>query len=608
MIGSTHLVSESVKTWRDSARFCLHTDLRPDVVSWDGDGSASLMFGQRIDPHELPQRKYSVPRQFSGLVDTIGCHRDDERWSLLYTLLWRLTHGESHLLQVTSDSLVSHLIGMHRSVRRAAHKMKAFVRFRAIETDAGEEFVAWFEPAHKVVERTSQFFVDRFRSMRWSILTPDACARWDGIALRITEGIERNAAPVSDDSLEEYWRTYYAGIFNPARLNRRAMRAEMPKGYWKNLPEAVLIDELARNAPARVVEMIERSQTQPVVLPADLDSSDAEHVSWDEVHDPGWKEARRRAEAVQCDASSALIRGDTRIFAGVAGWTDPTLLAAGVFYPENARTSEERLRFYASTFPMVEVDSTYYSMPSEKTSERWVERTPPDFLFNIKAHSLMTGHPTDPSKLPPWLKEELPLRLRVGASVYSHHFSSEAIDEVWKRFLSALQPLRDAGKLGAIMLQYPRWFTPARKSAAELTLARRRLGDWPATVEFRHRDWLSDRIAPRSFALLESLQFSYVIVDAPQGMESSVPPLARVTNPSLAMFRFHGRRTATWEIRNDEVAERYRYLYDRAELRSWSSIIGRTIDQALNVHLTFNNNKWNYAIANALEMTEMLLA
>ena len=607
MITAENLVSESVKKWRESARFCLHTNLRPDIVSWDPDGSASLMFGQRIDTHELPQRKFSVPRQFVRLADTIGCHRDGERWSMLYTLLWRLTHGESHLLQVTSDPVVSRLIGMHRSVRRAAHKMKAFVRFRAIDTDAGEEFVAWFEPVHNVVEKTAPFFVDRFRSMRWSILTPDACARWDGTTLTISAGIERAAAPSSVDALEEYWRTYYAGIFNPARLNRAAMRAEMPKRYWKNLPEAILIDELSRNASARVVEMFDRSQSQPALIPKELDVSGVEHIAWDEVHDPGWKEARRRAEAVLHDASNGFLRGDTRIIAGVAGWTDPTLLAAGVFYPDDATTSEERLRFYASKLPMVEVDSTYYSLPSAKTAGGWVKRTPPNFLFNIKAHSLMTGHPTDPAKLPPWLKEQLPLRLRVGASVYAHHFSSEVIDEVWKRFLSALEPLRAGGKLGAIMLQYPRWFTPLRKSAAELTLARRRLGDWPATVEFRHRDWLSERLAPRTFGLLESLGLSYVIVDAPQGMESSVPPVARVTNPALAMFRFHGRRAATWEIRNEEVAERYRYLYDRAELKAWSSIIERTIDQAMNVHLTFNNNKWNYAIANALEMTEALI-
>jgi uncharacterized protein YecE (DUF72 family) len=519
--------------------------------------------------------------------------------------LWRLTHGESHLLHIASDPLVVRLTHMHKAVKRAAHKMKAFVRFRAFQTEQGEEFISWFEPAHRVVEKTAPFFVDRFRSMRWSILTPDACARWDGTALTLSEGIEKSAAPTTDDSLEDYWRTYYSGVFNPARLNRRAMRAEMPQRYWKNLPEASLIDELARKAPARVAAMIEQSRS----VPAQIDHSivfEDDHVAWDPVHDPGWREARRRAESVAYRAPEGLTCGATRIVAGVAGWTDPTLLADGVFYPADAATPEERLRYYASLLPMVEVDSTYYYMPSESTSRRWVERTPDNFVFNIKAHSLMTGHPTDPCRLPQWLKDDLPLKLRIASNVYSHHFSRDALDEVWRRFLSALDPLREAGKLGAIMLQYPRWFTPSREAAAELDIARQRLGDCPTSVEFRHRDWLSRRIADRTFSLLESLALSYVIVDAPQGMQSSVPPAYRVTNPKLAMFRFHGRRESTWEKRNDEVAERYRYLYDRDELLGWIPAIQRAIDEAMFVHLTYNTNKCNYAVENALETTALL--
>jgi len=255
---------------------------------------------------------------------------------------------------------------------------------------------------------------------------------------------------------------------------------------------------------------------------------------------------------------------------------------------------------------MVEVDATYYALPSEETSRRWVERTPEHFVFDIKAHSLMTGHPTDPARLPAWLREDLPQRLRAAKSVYSHHFSAEAIDEVWHRFISALAPLREARKLGAIMLQFPKWFQPTAESASVLRAARERLGDCPASVEVRHREWLSDRIAPRLFGLLRDLRFSYVAVDAPEGWESSVPPTVTVTNPDLAIIRFHGRRAATWEMRHEDVAERFRYLYSKSQLEMWVERMAPMIDHARRVHLTFNNNKWSYATTNAVEMSALL--
>ena len=610
-------VPETLESWRSTARACLASDIHPNDISWDSSGGASLLFGDPISRPQILPSAHSVPRRFVSLISAVSCHRDDERWSLLYNILWRLSHDEPHVLQVASDPLISRLSIMHRAVRRASHKMKAFVRFKSVRNEVGndEEFVAWFEPAHRVVEHTAQFFVDRFRSMRWSILTPDGCARWDTEKLSLAPGIERHEVPDAADGLEELWKTYYAGTFNPSRLNRRAMMSEMPKRYWKNLPEASLVAGLSREAPSRMTAMIAQTLAPPVPIPPDLDAIESaaplphsiEESSWDLCFDPGWREARRRIEAVQLRAPVGLSVGDSGIIAGVAGWTDPTLLARGVFYPDDAVTPESRLRFYASHLPMLEVDATYYALPSYQTSIGWAERTPSHFTFNIKAHSLMTGHPTNPSRLPPWLREQLPLRLRAATNVYSHHFTDQALDEVWRRFLSALAPLRECGKLGAIMLQYPRWFTPSREAAAELAAARDRLGDTPATVELRHRDWFSDRLTPRTFALLRHLEFSYVAVDAPPGMESSVPPVMEVTNPRLAMFRFHGRRESTWEAKNDEVAERYRYLYNKSQLEAWIPAIHRAMDKAMQVHLTFNNNKWNYAIANAIEMNEAIL-
>ncbi|MEO5589453.1 MAG: TIGR03915 family putative DNA repair protein, partial [Gemmatimonadaceae bacterium] len=510
-------VPDSLALWKQNARACLSLELTPGDIVWDELGVPSQLLGFPISVAEVTAEDYRVSRQFVGLARSVACHRDHQRWSMLYHLLWRLTHGESHLLSVASDPLVWSLVRMHRGVKRASHKMKAFVRFRAVESAPGadDEFVAWFEPAHRVVEKTVPFFVDRFRSMKWTILTPDACARWDGGSLSLDQGIERIDAPHDPDSLEDLWRTYYAGIFNPARLNRNAMVAEMPRMYWKNLPEARIIAELSREAPGRMTAMILQTLSSPQRLPADLAATETDvsyappivEDSWDPVHDPGWREARRRAEVVGVPAPRGLISGPTTVVAGVAGWTDPTLLAEGVYYPSGATSAESRLRYYASQLAMVEVDSTYYALPSEDTSRLWVERTPPGFVFNVKAHSLMTGHPTDPSRLPGWLRDDLPQRLRLSGNVYSHHFSRGALAEVWKRFLSALAPLAEAGKFGALMLQYPRWFTPGRESAAALCDARRLLGEFPASIEFRHRDWLSERVAPRTFGLLRDLQF-----------------------------------------------------------------------------------------------------
>ena len=617
MIAAVGPVQETLYRWRTTARLCLGNHVAPDQLTWSDDGAASLLFGASLPESGSAAIEVSVPRGFLALASSVACHRDPERWARLYEMLWRLTHGEPHLLQVATDPNVHALTRMHRAVRRASHKMKAFVRFRAIaRPDGAEQFVAWFEPMHRVVERTAPFFVTRFPSMDWTIFTPDGCAQWDGEALHLTHGIERHQAPSDGDALEDLWRTYYAGTFNPSRLNRSAMRAEMPAKYWKNLPEASLIATLAREAPARMTAMIAQTIAEPEPLPDDLDAIEARPAcappqvedGWHPAHDPGWRVARTRAEAVAVNARAPLSLGATSVFAGVAGWTDPTLLAGGVFYPANATTPEARLRHYAAQLSMVEVDATYYAMPSEETARRWVERTPDEFIFDVKAHALMTGHPTDPARLPSWLMKDLPLRLRAARNVYTHHFPRDVIDEVWRRFLGALEPLRAAGKLGAIMLQFPRWFTPTRESADYLADARRRLGDCPASVELRHRDWLSDRIAPRTFALLREHDFAWVAVDAPPGMESSMPPTMEVTNPDLAIVRLHGRRESTWEARNDVVTERYRYLYERSQLASWLPEVYRAAFEARQVHLIFNNNHANYATTNAVEMHEMVAA
>ena len=256
-------IDPTFDAWRAAARALMEEGAAPETVVWDeADGAQAALPGLADDvapvdaAHARPSARFRVPRRFFELAEPATCHRDPERWALLYRVLWRLNHGEPKLLEVAVDLDVHRLLSMEKAVRRDTHKMKAFVRFRAVEHGGEAHYVAWFEPEHRIVRRTAPFFAERFPSMRWSILTPDACAHWDGAALAFSPGVPRSAAPTGD-ALEALWRTYYASVFNPARVKPGAMRAEMPVKYWKNLPEAGLIAPLMRDAPARVRRMID---------------------------------------------------------------------------------------------------------------------------------------------------------------------------------------------------------------------------------------------------------------------------------------------------------------------------------------------------------------
>jgi DNA polymerase len=205
----------------------------------------------------------AVPKVSSAFLDmarSAAAHRDERRWGVLYRLLWRMTiGGERHLLAVSTDREVRLLQQWCKAIGRDIHKMHAFVRFRLVgkeEATGREQFVAWFEPEHRIVRLGTSFFVKRFASMDWSILTPDECAHWDGETLRFTPGVSRDAAP-DDDALDALWRTYYRSIFNPARLKVAMMQSEMPKKYWKNLPEAEIIGELIAGSGERTQAMLD---------------------------------------------------------------------------------------------------------------------------------------------------------------------------------------------------------------------------------------------------------------------------------------------------------------------------------------------------------------
>jgi uncharacterized protein YecE (DUF72 family) len=326
-------------------------------------------------------------------------------------------------------------------------------------------------------------------------------------------------------------------------------------------------------------------------------------------HDPGSDVAGERAIAVAQAASEPIVtRSGSTIRIGTASWTDPTMTTPGVFYPRGSDSAEERLTYYAATFPIVEIDATYYALPSARVAAAWVDRTPPDFVFDAKAHALMTGQPTETKRLPKDLRAALPEELAAKARIYARDLPDELRDEVWRAYLAGLEPLRASGQLGSILLQFPKWFFPSSENRDLILDARRRLGDVRSAVEFRSETWFNDKNRDRTLQFLADNSIPLVIVDGPQGLRSSVPPLAAVTSPELAIVRFHGRRVETWEASGIPVVERFRYLYSEDEMREWLPRIRRAADEAREMHVLMNNCYANYGSTNARELAAMLEA
>ena len=325
-----------------------------------------------------------------------------------------------------------------------------------------------------------------------------------------------------------------------------------------------------------------------------------------QAHDPGHAPAGARANGVEGAATEAVKVAHAMIRFGTSSWTDPTLLAEGVFYPPEAHTPETRLKYYASRFSVVEVDSSYYALPSRKNAERWVERTPAHFAFDIKAHALMTGQPSEVKRLPADLRSALPKDVGDKPRIYAKDLPPELRAQVWSRFREAVEPLHTAKKLGAVMLQYPRWFVPNDKNRAELAEAGERLSGLPCAVEFRSAGWFAGTEAKATLRMLEEIGLSFVMVDEPQGMKSSVPPIVAVTSNRLAVVRLHGRRAEAWEQQGIPVVERFRYLYDAGELAEWVPRILEAAAQAREVHVLMNNCYANYGTTNALELAAMV--
>ena len=264
----------------------------------------------------------------------------------------------------------------------------------------------------------------------------------------------------------------------------------------------------------------------------------------------------------------------------------------------------ERLGFYAGHFPIVEADSTYYRPLQPELARTWAERTPAGFCFDIKAYGLLTGHPVDQASLWPDVKDQLDEEARAKRRVYAHHLPADALEEAWARSVSAMKPLRDSGHLGALLLQYPRWFVPKRSNRDELARLPDRLAGTPACIEFRSPGWLKEDDRSRTLDLLRDLGLALVVVDAPP--VSGLQAVLEVTNEQLAVVRFHGRADSTWNARDVTAAERFRYLYSAKELEEWVPRAQELARHASRVHLLMNNCYQDYGVRNAAELAAML--
>jgi uncharacterized protein YecE (DUF72 family) len=286
---------------------------------------------------------------------------------------------------------------------------------------------------------------------------------------------------------------------------------------------------------------------------------------------------------------------------GTASWTDRTLIESG-WYPPEASTPEQRLRYYARQFGLVEVDATYYALPAEQTAVAWAARTPAAFTFNIKAFSLFTQHPTRVAALPADLRADAE---KTGKDrVYLKDVDPVIVDQAWERFTAALEPLREAGKLGAILLQFPPWFPISRANKEYILSCAQRVAPRQVCVEFRNRTWMTPDNQQETLGFLSDHQVPYVCVDMPQGHRDSIPPVLAATAP-LAVVRLHGH-SDKWESK--DIHERFGYRYTQQELAGWAPKIAALARDADDTQVLFNNCYRDYAQVNAEQLADLLKA
>jgi uncharacterized protein YecE (DUF72 family) len=293
------------------------------------------------------------------------------------------------------------------------------------------------------------------------------------------------------------------------------------------------------------------------------------------------------------------------ILVGTASWTDKTLIESGRFYPPDAKTPEARLRHYATHFSLVEVDSTYYALPAQRTAQAWAERTPDGFAFDVKAFRLLTGHGASPSALPKDLRAALPEA--DGKAIYYRDLPDELRAELWKHFRSGLEPLVGAGKLRAVLLQLAPWLVANREAFEHLRHCRQMLPGLRLAVELRNKSWFSEKSRDRVLAFEREQGFVHVTVDEPQGFASSIPQVWEATRGDLGIFRLHGHNQEMWTKKGlKSSAERFNYLYSTAELEALVPAVRALSERVDELHVLFNNCYEDKAQRNAIEFKQLL--
>jgi uncharacterized protein YecE (DUF72 family) len=298
-----------------------------------------------------------------------------------------------------------------------------------------------------------------------------------------------------------------------------------------------------------------------------------------------------------------------RVRVGICSWTDAALIEDGSFYPRRTMSAEARLRYYASVFDTVEVDSAYYAIPDARNARRWAERTPPGFVFNVKAYALMTGHHPRRPSLPAEIQALLPAhpRLTRRGEIEASALPPEAVDVAFRLFRAALAPLEEAAKLGYVLFQFAPWFRFGDRQLEYVSTLAGRLPGWRVAVEFRDRSWVPDHTS-ETLEVLARAGLAHVVVDAPT-VPGAVPRVPAVT-ASVAVMRLHGRHAAGFlrQLRGEgpAVREKYDYLYQDHELRHLVPEIEALAREAEEVFIAFNNNNRNYPVVNALMMKRVL--
>jgi uncharacterized protein YecE (DUF72 family) len=291
------------------------------------------------------------------------------------------------------------------------------------------------------------------------------------------------------------------------------------------------------------------------------------------------------------------------ILVGTCSWAEKTLVESGEFYPREARSSEARLRYYASCFDAVEVDSTYYAIPDQRTVWLWATRTPDAFTFHVKAYGALTGHAIDPGTLPADLRGVA--GSAYGKSVYVK--GREGLLAIAQRFRETLMPLARAGKLGLMVFQFPPWFGCNSGNMDYVLFCRELTADFPLAVEFRHGSWLSGEKTREVLAFLKRHAITYVVADEPQLAASATVPFLPFVATDTAYFRFHGRNRENWLKKGIPTSLRYAYSYSDAELREFAPALKEADRQAKKTYAMFNNCHRGSATANAARLKELLL-